>query len=169
MSAATPSRISAWSSTVRTRITVGLVPILGLPPIGFPNLLSPEPESATRFGLAVGNCRGNTQLNFRSRSVFAPDIQIPAKALRAFAHSGQPPVSCTRSLVGNLSINPIPVVSNMQKKLEISVGNLRFNLLRSGMAERVSQRLARNSIDFVAQHGIQLSLFPFQQHAHARH
>src|SRR6267154_4504381 len=168
MSAATPSRIRAWSSTERTRITVGLVPVLGLLPIGFSNLLSPEPKSATRFGFAVSNCRWNSQLDFRSRSVFAPDFQLPAKALRPFAHSGKPPVSCTRSLIGNLRIDPTPVVSNMQKKLGITVGNLRFDLLRSGMAERVSQRLACNSIDFVAQHGIQLSLFPFQQHAHAR-
>src|SRR5229473_7208433 len=168
MSAATPSRIRAWSSTVRTRITVGLVPVLGLLPIGFPNLLSPEPESATRFGFAVSNCARNTQLNFRPRFVFAPDFQLPAKALGAFAHSRQPPVSGTRALVGNLRINPTSVVSNMQKKLGITVGNLRFDLLRSGMKERVSQRLASNSIDFVAQHGIQLSLFPFQQHAHAR-
>src|SRR5882724_7644255 len=168
MSAATPSRIRAWSSTVSTRITVGLVPILGLPPIGFPNLLSPEPESATRFGFAVSNCARNTQLNFRPSSVFAPDFQLPAKALGAFAHSRQPPVSGTRSLIGNLRINPMSVVSNMQKKLGITVGNLRFNLLRSAMAERVSQRLARNSIDLVAQYGIELSLFPFHQHPHAR-
>src|SRR6266850_5124377 len=168
MSAATPSRIRAWSSTVRTRITTGPVPVLGLLPIGFPNLLSPEPESATRFGFAVNNCRRNSQLDFRSRSVFAPDFQLPAKALRAFAHPRQPPVSGTRSLIGNVRINPTPVVSNMQKKLGITVANLGFDLLRSGMAERVSQRLACNSIDFVAQHGIQLSLFPFQQHAHAR-
>src|SRR6266478_4399231 len=169
MSAATPSRIRAWSSAVITRITVGLVPTLGLLPIGFPNLLSPQPESATRFGFAVSNCARNTQLNFRPSSVFAPNFQLSPKALGAFAHPRQPPVSCTRSLIGNLRIKPTPVVSNMQKKLGITVGNLRFNLLRSGMTEGVSQRLSRNSIDFVAQHGIQLSLFPFQLHAHARH
>src|SRR5258707_9783922 len=122
-----------------------------------------------RFGFAVSNCARNTQLNFRPSSVFAPYFQLPAKALRAFAHPWQSPVSCTRSLIGNLRINPTPVVSNMQKKLGITVGNLRFDLLRSGMAERVSQRLARNSVDFVAQNGIELSLFPFQQHAYARH
>src|SRR6266403_6085070 len=168
MSAATPSRIRAWSSTERTRITVGLVPVLGLLPIGFSNLLSPEPKSATRFGFAVSNCRWNSQLDFRSRSVFAPDFQLPAKALRPFAHSGKPPVSCTRSLIGNLRINPTPVVSNMQKKLGITVGNLRFDLLRSGMAERVSQRLAGDAIDFITKNGIELSFFPFHQHAHAR-
>src|SRR6266850_175716 len=165
MSAATPSRIRAWSSTVRTRITTGPVPVLGLLPIGFPNLLSPEPESATRFGFAVNNCRRNSQLDFRSRSVFAPHFQLPAKPLRAFAHPRQAPVSGTRSLIGNLRINPTPVVSNMQKKLGITVGNLRFDLLRSGMAERVSQRLAPNPVDFIAQHGIELSLFPFRLHA----
>src|SRR5690242_20623684 len=128
MSAATPSRIRAWSSTVRTRIAVGLVPVVGLLPIGFPNLLSPKRESATRFGFAVSNGGRNTQLNFRPGSVFAPDFQLPAEALGALAHPRQPPVSCTHSLIGNLRINPTPVVSNMQKKLRITVGNLRFNL-----------------------------------------
>src|SRR6266478_4865343 len=169
MSAATPSRIRAWSSAVRTRITVGLVPILGLLPIGFPNLLSPYPESATRCGFAVSNCARNTQLDFRPSSVFAPDFQLSAKALRPFAHSGKPPVSCPRPLIGKRRINPTPVVSNMPKKLGITVGNLRFDLVRSGMAERVSRRVACNAIDCVAKHGIQLSLFPFEQHAHARH
>src|SRR5258705_3227635 len=107
-----------------------------------------------RFGLAVGNCARNTQLNFRPSSVFAPHFQLPAKALRAFAHPTQAPVSGTRSLIGNLRINPTPVVSNMQKKLGITVGNPRFDLLRSAMTERVSQRLARNSVDFIAQYGI---------------
>src|SRR6266481_8267036 len=166
MSAATPSRIRAWSSTVRTRITVGLMPILGLPPIGFPNLLSPEPESATRFGFAVSNCARNTQLNFRPRFVFAPDFQLPAKALGTLAHPRQPPVSGTHSVIGHLRINPAPVVSNMQKKHGITVGNLRFDLLRSGMAERVSQCLAGDAIDFITQNGIQFSPFSFQQHAH---
>src|SRR6266851_3573822 len=169
MSAATPSRISAWSSTVITRITVGLAPILGLPPIGFPNLLSPEPESATRFGFSVSNCARNTQLNFRPSSVFAPDFQLPAKALGAFAHSGKPPVSCTRPLIGKRRIDSTPVVSHVQQELGVAERNFRFNLLRLRMAERVSQRLAPNPVDFIAQHGIQFSLFPFQQHTHARH
>src|SRR6266576_7079345 len=138
MSAATPSRIRAWSSTVRTRITVGLVPVLGLLPIGFPNLLSPEPESATRFGFAVSNCARNTQLDFRSRSAFTPDFHLPAKALGAFAHPRQAPVSSTRARIGNLKINSTPVVTHVQQKLRIAVRNFRYNLLRPGMAERVS-------------------------------
>src|SRR5216683_5785821 len=168
MSAATPSRIRAWSSTERTRITVGLVPVLGLLPIGFPNLLSPEPESATRYGFAVSNCARNTQLDFRPSSVFAPDFQLSAKALGAFAHSGKPPVSCTRPLIGKRRIDSTPVVSHVQQELGVAERNFRFNLLRLRMAKSVSQRLARNSIDFITQNGIELSLFPFYQHAHAR-
>src|ERR1700756_4544081 len=107
-----------------------------------------------RFGFAVSNCARDPQLNFRPSSVFAPNFQPPAKTLGAFAHPWQPPVSGTRSLIGNLRINPTPVVSNMQKKLGITVGNLRFDLLRSTMEERVSQCLAGNAVDFIAKHGI---------------
>src|ERR1700732_1107270 len=138
MSAAIPSRIRAWSSTVRTRITVGLLPIRSL------NLFSPEPEPATRFGFTVSNGRRNSQLNFRPGPDFTPDFQLPAKALGAFAHTGQPPVSGASALIGNLRINSISVVSHVQQKLRIPVRNFRFDLLCLRMTECVSQRLTRN-------------------------
>src|SRR4029077_12149579 len=112
--------------------------VSGLLPIGFPNLLSPWPESATRFGLAVNNCARNTQLDFRSRSGFAPDFQLPAKSLGTFAHPGEAPVSGASALIGHLRVDSPSVVSNVQKKPGITVGNLRFDLLGLGMAERVS-------------------------------
>src|SRR5580704_2982789 len=114
MSAAIPSRIRAWSSAARTRITLGLVPTLGLLLIRSLNLLSPEPESATRFGFTVGNGRGNSQLNFRPGADFTPDFQLPAKALGAFAHTGHSPVSGASALIGHIRINSISVVSHVQ-------------------------------------------------------
>src|ERR1700685_3736783 len=104
MSAAIPSRIRAWSSAARMRITLGLVPALGLLLIRSLNLLCPGPESATRFGFTVSNGRRNGQLNFRPGPDFAPDFQLPAKALGALAHPRHPPVSSS-ALIGNVRIN----------------------------------------------------------------
>src|SRR5882724_9432409 len=101
MSAPIPSRMSAWSSTVRTRIGLGSLIILGLLPIRSPNLLSREPESATRIGFAIRNAGRNDQLDFRPGSLFAPDFQLPAKALCAFAHPRQAPVSRASAPLGN--------------------------------------------------------------------
>src|ERR1700691_5040290 len=166
MSAATPSRIRAWSSAARTRITLGLVSAFGPLPIRSLNLLSPE--AAPRFGFAVRNGGRNKQHDFRPGPLFGPDFQLPAKALGAFAHTGHSPVSSARALIGNMRINPISVVSHVQQKLRIPVRNFRFDLLRVGMPEGVSQGLTRNSIDFVAQHGIESSLFSFHEDTHAR-
>src|SRR5215472_12104545 len=130
--------MSAWSSTVSTRIGLGLLTILGLLPITFPSLPSPEPESALRVGFAIRNGRGNRQLDFGSGSVLAPNFQVPAKALGAFAHPREAPVSRTSPLVSNLRSNSHSIVSHAQQKLRIAVGNFRFDLLRLRMAERVS-------------------------------
>src|SRR3984957_10886694 len=155
MSAAIPSRIRAWSSAARMRITLGPVPTLGLLPIRSLNILSPEPESAARFGFTVSNGRRNSQSNFRPGPDFTPDFQLPAKALGAFAHTGHPPVSGASALIGNLRIDSISVVSHVQQKLGIPVGNFRFDLLGLRVAECVSQRLTPNSVDLIANHGIE--------------
>src|SRR5262249_50106942 len=73
----------------------------------------------------------------------------------------------TSSLIGNLGINSHSIVSHVQQKLGISVRDFRFDPLRLRMAERVSQCLAGNAVDFIAQHRIEVALFPFYQDTHA--
>src|SRR6266478_6104470 len=157
----------AWSSAVRTRIGPGPAPILGLLPIRLLNLLSQEPESATSLPAAISNSRRNTQLDLRSDSLLAPDFQPPAKSLGTFAHTRQAPMTSTGALIGNFRSDSDSVVSHVKLELRISVSDFRFNLLRPCVAKSVSQRLAPNPVDFIAQHGIQFSLFPFHQQAHA--
>src|SRR5215469_9108637 len=130
--------MSAWSSTVSTRIGLGLLTILGLLPIIFPSLPSPEPESALRVGFAIRNGRGNRQLDFGSGSVLAPNFQVPAKALGAFAHPREAPVSRTSPLIGNFWIDSHSVVAHVQEKLGISIRDFHFDLLRFRMAKSVS-------------------------------
>src|SRR5580700_8474918 len=154
MSAATPSRIRAWSSTVITRIAAKLVPILGPLSICSLSPLSPEPESTTHVGFAIRNGSRNDQLDFRSGSVFAPDFEVPSKALSTLAHPRESPVSRASALIGNFRINPTAIVSHVQRKLRIAVSNFRLDLLCLRVAKSVSQRLAPNAVDFIAQHGI---------------
>src|SRR3984885_3018100 len=144
MSAATPSRIRAWSSAARTRITLGLVSAFGPLPIRSLNLLSPE--AAPRFGVAVRNGGRNKQHDFRLDTRYSPDFQRRANALGPFVPDGPSPVSGARALIGNMRLNPISVVSHVQQKLRIPVRNFRFDLVRVGMPEGVSQGLTRNSI-----------------------
>src|SRR5580704_18051963 len=72
------------------------------------------------------------------------------------------------ALIGNFRSDSDSVVSHVELELRISVSDFRFNLLCPCVAKSVSQRLAPNPVDFIAQHGIQFSLFPFHQQAHAR-
>src|SRR5258707_718784 len=159
MSAPIPSRMSAWSSTVRTRIGLGSVIILGLLPIRSPSRLSRKPESATCIGFAIRNAGRNDQLDFRPSSLFAPDFQVPAKRHCAFAHTRQAPVSRASAPIANSWVDSTSVVAHLQPKLRNSIGNFRLDFFRLRMAERVSQRLAGNSVDFIAKYGIEFLLF----------
>jgi len=69
----------------------------------------------------------NNQLDFRSGSAFAPNFQLPAKALGTLSHPQEPPVSRTRALIGNFRMNPTPIVSH--------VGNPRFGNDSQAVAE----------------------------------
>jgi hypothetical protein len=97
-----------------------------------------------------------------------PHLQSPAKSLGAVTHPRETPVSGTSALFGDLRINATPVVSHVQKKLGIVVRNFRLDLVRLRMAKGISQCLATNPVDFVAQHGIEVPLFPFDHRAHVR-
>src|SRR5215467_11637081 len=155
MSAATPTLRSAWSSTERTRIRLGLVPI------GFLCLPSQKPEFGTSVGFAVRDGGWDDELNFCSSSVLTPHFQPSAKALGAFAHPRKAPVSGAGALIGMLRVNSTSVVSHAQQKLGNAVGNFCLDLLCFRVTERVSQCFARNSVHFIAQWRIKVLLFPF--------
>src|SRR6478736_10402071 len=133
MSAAIPSRMSAWSSTVSTRIGLVLVTILGLLPIGCPNLLSQEPESAAGLRSTISNGGRDGQRDFGSGSMLAPYFQLTAKALFPLAHPRKSPVSGASAAIGNIGSNSDAVVPHVQQKLRIAVGNSRFDLLSLGV------------------------------------
>src|SRR5262249_39970624 len=162
MSAATPTLRSAWSSTERTRIRLGLVPI------SFFCLPSQKPKSGTSVGFAVGNGGWDDELDFCSSSVLTPHFQPSAKALGAFAHPREAPMSCAGALIGKLRVNSTSVVSNAQQKLGNAVCNFGLDLLRFRVTERVSQCFARNAVGFIAQQRIKVPLIPFHEHTHAR-
>jgi len=70
--------------------------------------------------------------------VFTPDFQLPPKPLGPLSHPGQAPVSGTATLIENLSVNAIPIISYAQEKLSVAVCNFRFYAVRLSVTECVS-------------------------------
>src|SRR5690242_6611919 len=94
---------------------------------------------------------GNAQLYLRAGLQFAPYCQPASYPLGPFAHSAQSKVP--RSSVANqkLRFNTFPVVTHAQPKAPFVVPDFYLDMLRIGMAERVTQRLRSHAIHFVAE------------------
>src|SRR5262245_39667894 len=141
-SAAIPLRRSAWSSTVRIRITPAS---LGMRPRSF----AEQPKYAGVGGLWVRDRCGDNELDLRARACFAPEIQFRANKFRAFADSGQAPMSSARTFTEHLRVNAYSVIANPQAEQPIIVANFDFDLFGARMSESVSQDLAANTIDLI--------------------
>src|SRR5215813_9063011 len=120
INAAIPSRRRGWSSTVRMRI--GFLSLLTSS-----LLLAEQLEFRITVGFSVSNRRRNGQLDFRARSGFAPEIQSCSDQFCALPDSGQPPVSGTRALLENLSVDALAVVADSQAKQMIVITDLSLN------------------------------------------
>src|SRR5215467_8444683 len=95
-----PSRRRGWSSTVRTRISLGLA-LISL-------RLSEQAEPGTILGFFISDIGGNGQLNLRAGPNFAPKIQLRSDLLRPFTDPRQSPVPRTPALLQNFRVNPLP-------------------------------------------------------------
>src|ERR1700680_1888031 len=127
-------------------------------------LVAEEPENAAVGGHFIGNRSWNAQLHFRARSDFTPDIELCADLLGALPHAWQTPMSVT-SRVQELRINALSVIPDAQPKKPIAVSDIRFDLACVCMAERISQRLARNAVNVVAKDRMQFSRPPLYRNA----
>src|SRR5580704_7548817 len=143
-SAAMPLRRSAWSSTVRIRMTPGSVAMRT-------GRFAEPPECANFSSLGVGDGGGDGNLDFGARSRFAPEVQFRANHFRAFPDSGQAPMSRMRPFTEYLGVDADSVIANPQAEHPIIVPNLRFDLCGARMMEGVSQDLAANPVDLVLQ------------------
>src|SRR5579863_5484431 len=114
-------------------------------------LLSAEqPKTPAASRLLVNNGAWNAQLHLRTRSDFAPHLELRADLLGALAHAWQTPVSIP-SRLQVLRVNPFSIVPDTQPKKTVAVCDVRFDLTCLRVAERVLQCLTRNSVNVVAE------------------
>src|SRR6266853_2841025 len=118
--AAMPSRRRGWSSTLRTRIGLGLV------------LMTSRFTEYSKFSAFTRCVRGigdrNGQLNFGARSGFAPEIQLGTDSLRTFTNPGQTPVSGACAFLQDFWVNAFSIIADTQAKHAMVVTNLGFDL-----------------------------------------
>jgi len=67
--------------------------------------------------------------------------------------------------IENFRIDPDAIIANAQRKVQVSIGNFCFYILRLRVTERVAQGLAGEAIDLVADNGIKVFCLTFYQHA----
>ncbi len=96
------------------------------------------------------------QLHLRARSYFAPHIELRADLLCSLTHAWQTPMSIA-SRVQELRVNTLSIVPDAQPKKTCAVGDLGFNFTRPCVAERISQSLARNAVNVVAENRMQVA------------
>src|SRR5882762_1267921 len=110
MSAAIPSRRSGWSSTARIRMGLG-----GTAMKASPRILD-KLKSAALCCSRVRDSSRNNELHLRPSSQLAPDVELPAEACRAFAHSLKAPVPGAMSLDEDWSVDACSIIANAQRQ-----------------------------------------------------
>src|SRR5258706_6883543 len=121
-----------------------------------PPLIAEKAEAASTGGSAVRNLARDPQFHFRTRSSFAPHFESRADLLGTLAHTRQTPMSIA-TRVQQLRVDTFSIVPDKQPKQPIAVGDLHFDSLCLSMLERISQRLARDAVNVIAQDRVQLS------------
>src|SRR5215469_12487922 len=160
ISAAMPSRSRGWSSTVSTRISLGMVVIAPR--------FAEHPQSKALLRCFVSNRSGNSQLDFRARSGFAPKTQLCANSLGAFMDAPEPPVSGAPAFLQDCRLNASSIIAYAQAKQVMIVMYLGFNLIGMSMLESIAQQFAGYSINFVLQDGRQALPLTLYNHTEGR-
>jgi len=100
----------------------------------------------------------NAQFDFRARAYFAPHFESPADLFSALAHARQTPMSVA-SRLQEVRVNAFSIIPDTQSKKTFAVGDIRFDFTCLGVAERISQRLPRNTINVVSENRMQVPRF----------
>src|SRR5580704_13429432 len=124
-------------------------------------------KTATAARLLVNNGAWNAQLHLRTRSDFAPHLELRADLLGALAHAWQTPVSIP-SRLQVLRVNPFSIVPDTQPKKTVAVCDVRFDLTCLRVAKRILQRLTRNSVNVVAKNWADFPRGAFYRNAERR-
>ena len=119
---------------------------------------SPQPRPPRRpAGRAVGGRTGNPKLDLGTDTDPAADIEPSSDDRRALAHARQPEVTGRLLPPHRLRVHALPVVADRHAKLPRLVVDRDVDLARLRVLDRVAERLARNSIRFVADDGIEIA------------
>src|SRR5580658_11223393 len=114
MSLAMPSRSRAWSSTVRTRITIS-------------SCLPPEQlQTRPSWGFAISHRGWNAQIDLRAFPSAAPDVQLAARLSGALMHSGEAVVAGAAGLQ-DVGRDTVPVIPNAHPEKPLTIGNFGFD------------------------------------------
>src|ERR1700683_4831234 len=93
-------------------------------------------KTATAARLLVNNGAWNAQLHLRTRSDFAPHLELRADLLGALAHAWQTPVSIP-SHFQVLRVNPFSIVPDAKPKNALAISDISFDLGCLCVAERI--------------------------------
>ena len=85
-----------------------------------------------------------------------PDRQFTAHKFGSFVHATQAPVSRAAMVSQNLFVYASPIIANSHLQLVLVIVDLRFDPPRLRVPEGVAQRLASNTVHFVAQYGVKI-------------
>jgi hypothetical protein len=119
-----------------------------------------QTKKTTAFRPAICNRGSDGQFNLCPGSALAPDIQLAAYLPGALSHSGQTIMTGT-ALFQNFEWNTLPVVPNAQLEFPLSIGNFGFDTTGAGVAERVPECFATDTVKLIAYDRMQISRYTF--------
>jgi hypothetical protein len=90
-------------------------------------------------GISVGYRRRHPQVDFSPGILRAPDIQIGAQLIRAFAHAKKPPVPNPSTFVEQRSIDTTAVVPYSHAQFRFAVIHVSLNLARIRVPESIGE------------------------------
>src|SRR6478672_4200740 len=108
---------------------------------------APQKPAARCRGFGVSDGGRNSQLNFRARSGFTPNLQASTDKFCALTHARQAEVSAT-PVVENIRVHAFAIIAHPQQKLALAIDDFCFDLMRLCVLERIPQGLDGNPVSF---------------------
>src|SRR6266849_6387920 len=105
---------------------------------------------------SVSDRRRDSQFHLRAGSAFAPYVQLSADTLGALTHPPQAKVSRAAFLTEQARINADAIIPHAGANLPYIILDFHFDPACMRVVEGVAQCFARNSVNFIPQHRMQV-------------
>src|SRR5260221_4751747 len=132
-----------------------------------PYSLAEQTEPAAISRRSVDNGTVDAQVDFRTNSGPAPDVQRTGHLSGAFAHALETIVAGA-SFFERTLLNAVTVVSYTYAKCPFAVGNLGVDAPGTSVTERVAKCFTRNTVHLIANNRVQISCGPLDQQMECR-